>query len=349
MNWARELSKGLIDPSQLKKSGLLPDLSVQQCQALKDNFDIRVPVAFLENATEAIKKQVIPDIRELNFMNQELVDPVGDEKHSPLKGITHRYIDRALLKVTHQCAVYCRFCFRRYKVSDASANLNALELKSALAYIQNHSEIWEVILTGGDPLVLTDATLLPILKQLDAIQHVKIIRIHTRIPSVLPSRITNELVDCISRLNTTVYIAAHINSPDELTPDTSQSLRKLAKAGVPLLSQTVLLKGVNDDLSVLQNLFKSLAALAVKPYYLHYPDLAQGTDHFRIPLEHAISLYQGLRGTIAGHCIPQFIVDIPDGFGKVTAESGAHLGHSEWAFKSPLDGEQHKVLYSRSE
>lgn len=340
-NWARELAGGLIDLRQLASRKLLPSDGGSQTKlnAVKDVFDIRVPQAFLKRIqnSEALKKQVIPSTNELFFLPEERTDPIGDERWSPCKGLTHRYPDRVLLKLTHHCAVYCRFCFRRYKVSH-EGQLSTDDLRYALTYIEQNPSIREVILTGGDPLTLTDTKLFEVLDAIAHIRHIRIVRFHTRIPTVLPSRLTDTLIQKLTSLPYKVWLVSHVNHSDELDFEARAAMTRLQRAGVPQLAQSVLLRGVNDSFQALSDLFYALVELGVKPYYLHYPDLAQGTNHFRVPLDDALSLVAELRGQVSGLCIPQLIVDIPGGAGKVVVEPqwSERLGDGHWRFKSPL-------------
>lgn len=356
-NWAREFSKGLVTPAQLVSHGLVEASGEKALAAVKDVFDIRVPQAFLgeqRSAHPALARQVVPGVEELVFLPEELEDPIGDEAHTPVEGVTHRYPDRALLKVTYQCAAYCRFCFRRYKVSDTSQNLTPEKLAAALNYIEKTPSIFEVILTGGDPLTLTDGRLAEIFAGLARIPHVGTVRIHTRIPTVLPERVTLELLALLRGCGKPVWLVAHINAAAEFTPAADVALARLVDGGIPVLAQSVLLAGVNATEEDLMALLKGLIVRRVKPYYLHYPDLARGTGHFRVPPSRAVTLMEGLRGRLPGTALPQLIVDIPGGFGKVplefpwacripTAENG-----ETWVYRSPINGQEVTVKYPQT-
>ncbi|KAB8032056.1 KamA family radical SAM protein [Fluviispira multicolorata] len=349
-NWAQELAKSLISLNQLSEKAMICESEVTELQKVKDTFDIRVPQLFIEDIIQgntALAKQFIPSKNEIIFLPEELEDPIGDARWTPVEGIVHRYPDRVLFKPTYLCGVYCRFCFRRNKVSDASHNLKSENAKTAINYIKDHSEIWEVILTGGDPLVMTDKVLQEILSEIAAIDHVKVIRFHSRIPSVLPSRITNSLIQLLKSTNKSIWIAAHMNSADEFTPEAKIALAKLIDNGIPVLLQSVLLKEINDTHETLVSLFKVAIENRVKPYYIHYPDLAKGTEQFRIPLKKAIELVKGLRGTISGLCIPHFIIDIPGGSGKIAinTHTAKECKNNTWEFESPLDGTIITVQY----
>jgi lysine 2,3-aminomutase len=347
--WAKELSEGLISPHQFHHEGFFDEETHCKAQTLRSTFDFRLPARFVEpsKSDPSLANQFVPKVQELDFAAEELVDPIGDERWTPTPGITHRYHNRALLKVTYQCASYCRFCFRRYKVSDAQFNLSTEELELALVYLERHPEIVEVILTGGDPLVLTDSKLFPILRRLSGINHLKMIRIHSRIPTVLPSRVTPDLLQILGEMPQQVFLVAHVNSASEVDENVKKVLRNCKKAGLTLLSQSVLLKGVNATPKQLIELFSTMIESGVIPYYLHYPDLAKGTQHFRVPLEQAVHLMQELQGKISGFAIPTLVVDIPGGHGKVPADSRwtRQLGPYEWEFTSPLDGQKVRVNY----
>jgi lysine 2,3-aminomutase len=266
---------------------------------------------------DPIRRQFVPDEAELHASPEELADPIGDGAHMPVNGIVHRYPDRVLLKPLHVCPVYCRFCFRREMVGPGGEMLTEAELAAALDYVRGRPEIFEVILTGGDPLMLSPRRLAKIVAALDAIPHVGVVRLHTRVPIADPTRITAKLVSALAAENTAIYAAIHCNHVRELTPSAESSIRRLAAAGVPLLGQTVLLKGVNDDASTLAALFRALVRLKVKPYYLHHADLARGTAHFRTTIAEGQALMRALRGRLSGLCQPSYVLDLPGGFGKV--------------------------------
>ena len=269
---------------------------------------------------DPVAKQYIPQLEELRSAPGENPDPIGDHAHTPVKGIVHRHPDRLLLKLANVCAVYCRYCFRREMVGTGSDILNTEEKRSAFAYIRGNKNIWEVILTGGDPLVLSPRQLSETLDELCVMEHVKVIRIHTRIPAADPKRITDELCAALKR-GKAVYVAVNINHAQEITKDVELALKKLHEAGCVLLSQSVLLKGVNDSPDILEDLFRRLAALRVKPYYLHHPDLAPGTSHFRLSLREGREIVKKLLGRVSGICQPHYMLDIPGGHGKIPVTS----------------------------
>ena len=268
-------------------------------------------------ANDPIALQFVPNAAELLRTPEERDDPIGDLTHSPVEGIVHRYPDRVLLKAVHVCPVYCRFCFRREMVGPQGlGTLTSEALVGAIDYIATHSEIWEVILTGGDPLVLSPRRLGEIMARLSAIPHVKVVRFHSRVPAVEPERIDQELIAALKLSGKAVYVALHANHPRELTGAALAAVGRLLDAGVVMLSQTVLLKGVNDDPEVLAELMRRFVEARIKPYYLHHPDLAPGTSHFRLTIAEGQALVAGLRGRISGLCQPTYVLDIPGGHGK---------------------------------
>ncbi|MGE0666243.1 MAG: lysine-2,3-aminomutase-like protein [Sphingomonadales bacterium] len=273
---------------------------------------------------DPIARQFVPDMAEMTVTAEERADPIGDHPHSPVPGIVHRYPDRVLLKAVHVCPVYCRFCFRREMVGpNGLGTLTPDEMERALAYVADHPEIWEVIVTGGDPLVLSPRRLGEIMVRLGAIGHVKIIRVHTRVPAVEPERISEELVAALRASGKTVYVALHANHPREITPQARAACGRLVDAGIPMVSQSVLLRGVNDDPETLAALMRAFVEARVKPYYLHHPDLAPGTSHFRVPLHEGRALVAGLRGRVSGLAQPTYVLDIPGGHGKTVIDGCA--------------------------
>ena len=267
-------------------------------------------------ADDPIARQYLPDGRELRRAPEERDDPIGDDAHSPLPGLVHRYPDRVLLMPTTACPVYCRFCFRRERVGHGATTMTAAEIDEALAYISARPGIREAILTGGDPMILSPRRLGDILRRLAAIETVEVLRIHSRVPVADPARIDDAMIAAL-RQRAPVYVLVHCNHPREIDPKAARALAALADAGVPLLAQTVLLKGVNDDADTLEALFRALVRHRVRPYYLHHPDLAPGTAHFRLPIEEGQALVRALRGRISGLCQPTYVIDLPGGYGKV--------------------------------
>jgi lysine 2,3-aminomutase len=314
--------KTLRNTTQLCEHGLLAPEQRAALDAVAARYTVALPQAMAElidanDPTDPIARQFIPDMAELDIERQERADPIGDEAHSPVEGIVHRHPDRALLKLTPVCSVYCRFCFRREMVGPENGKpLSAAALSAALDYIRSRPEIWEVILTGGDPLVLSVRRLRAVMRELGAIEHVKVLRIHTRVPIAEPARMTAELTRALKANGKPTYVALHVNHARELTAGVRASVARLADAGLPLLGQSVLLKGVNDTPQALSELMRALVECRIKPYYLHHADLAPGTAHFRTDIATGQDLMRGLRGHLSGLCQPAYVLDIPGGHGK---------------------------------
>ena len=275
--------------------------------------------------SDPIYRQIVPASEELNILPEELLDPIGDEAPArgsrPLKALIHRYSNRVLLIPTAQCAVYCRFCFRKRLVGDTAHNAREEDLSAAYDYIKSHPEIEEVILTGGDPLTLGDQALLTILKELSRIQHLRVIRIHTRLPVVNPFRLTPALGEIITSLKKPVWVSAHFNHSAEITETTRQHILNWVSMGIPFLNQSVLLRGVNDSPKVLKELFLSLIEMKVKPYYLHQADLVQGTSHLRVSQQRGLELLKELQGEVPGYALPHYVQDNSDGSGKIPLQN----------------------------
>ena len=273
---------------------------------------------------DPIARQFMPDPRELDHRPEESPDPIGDNRHSPVEGVVHRYRDRALLKVVHICPVYCRFCFRREMIGpNGEPSLSPQALDRAIAYIESHSEIREVILTGGDPFILSARRVLQLTNRLAAIAHVKTLRWHTRLPIVDPQRITEEFVAALKSASAATYVAIHANHPREFTPAARTACARIGRAGIAMLSQSVLLKGVNDDVDVLESLMRAFVENRIKPYYLHHADLAPGTSHFRTTIDEGLALMRALRTRLPGAALPTYVLDIPGGYSKANLESDA--------------------------
>jgi lysine 2,3-aminomutase len=308
--------------ADLQTSGLIRAEQVAELEKVAARYAVALTPAMAgvidpADVNDPIARQFVPDAAELETRPAERADPIGDDAHSPVEGIVHRYPDRVLLKLVHVCAVYCRFCFRRETVGPGQKQvLTPAALEQALAYIRDHREIWEVILTGGDPLVLSPRRLQAVIKRLAAIEHVKVLRLHTRVPVVDPARMTPALVRAIACLGKAAYVVLHVNHARELTGEARLACARLADAGIPLLSQSVLLKGINDNPQALGDLMRSLVECRIKPYYLHHGDLAPGTAHLRTTIEQGQALMRALRGDYSGLCQPNYVLDIPGGHGK---------------------------------
>jgi len=322
-----EYEEGLTMPTlrtaaQICDHGFAPRQQLPALEAVAARYAVALPPALAElidrtDPHDPIARQFVPDVAELDRRPEELSDPIGDDAHNPVEGIVHRYPDRVLLKLTHVCAVYCRFCFRREMVGPGKPNaLSPAALARALDYIRAHSEIWEVILTGGDPLVLSVRRLRAVMKELAAIDHVKVVRIHTRVPIADPARIMPDLVRALKIKGKATYVAVHVNHARELTAQARAACARMANVGIPLLAQSVLLAGINDTPQALVDLMRALVECRIKPYYLHHGDLAPGTSHLRTGIAAGQDLMRQLRGRLSGLCQPAYVLDIPGGHGK---------------------------------
>jgi lysine 2,3-aminomutase len=320
------ISKPMRKSGALIAAGLLSSGERRHIDAVAARYAVQVTpdVTSLidrDDPNDPVARQYVPRREELRGAPEELADPTGDQRWSPVKGVVHRYPDRALLMPIHACAVYCRFCFRRETVGPGKTALNGAELAAALHYIREHGKVWEVILTGGDPLLLSPRRLGGLVRALAAIDHVAVIRIHSRVPMAATRRVTDQLIEALS-CDKALWLAIHANHANEFGPAQRKAIQKLARAGIPLVGQTVLLRGVNDDAAALEDLFRIMVANRIKPYYLHHPDLARGTGHFRLDIAQGLALCEQLRGRVSGLCQPTYVLDIPGGFGKVPLTPG---------------------------
>jgi len=313
----------LTTPEDLTDSGLITAKRAAELKKVAHRYAVAITPAMAQliapgNDDDPIARQFIPDPRELQHTPSEDPDPIGDGIKSPVAGVVHRYPDRVLLKLVHVCPVYCRFCFRREMVGPGkSTALSDAELAVALDYVRANPQVWEVILTGGDPLILSPRRVAEVTAALGAIPHVKILRWHSRVPAVAPERITPQLVDALTASGKTIYVALHANHPRELGDAARAACERLIDGGVAMVSQTVLLKGVNDDVETLEALMRRFVELRVKPYYLHHGDLAPGTSHLRTTISEGQVLVAALRGRLSGLAMPTYILDIPGAHGKV--------------------------------
>src|SRR5713226_9631595 len=320
-------------PAELVAHGLAPAADLASLEQVAARYAVAVTpdIAALidtDDPDDPIARQFIPSAEELVMQPGESADPIGDHAYSPLAGIVHRYPDRVLFKLVHVCAVYCRFCFRREMVGPGKATaLSSDAYRGALDYIREHREIWEVILTGGDPLMLSPRRLAEIMADLAAIDHVRIIRIHTRVPVADPARISAEMIAALKVEGATTWVALHANHVSELTDKARAACAGIIDAGIPMVSQTVLLRGVNDNAPALEALMRAFVECRIKPYYLHHGDLAPGTSHLRTTLARGQELMRALRGRVSGLCQPDYVLDIPGGFGKAPV-GPAYLSHA---------------------
>lgn len=318
-----EISKTLRSIDALAEAGRVAPEAVEALSAVAERYAVAITPAMADLmprgvSDDPIARQFMPDMRELDTTFDELADPIGDGVHEKVPGLIHRYRDRVLLKVTHACPVYCRFCFRRETVGPGGGpGLIGQTLDRALAYIRDTPAIWEVILTGGDPLILAPRRIAELTRRLEEIPHVAIMRWHTRVPVVDPDRVTDEMVAALTSSSRAVYIGLHANHPRELTQGARGAIRRLQAGGIQLVSQTVLLKGVNADPDTLEALFRAFVALGIRPYYLHHGDLAPGTSHFRTHVHEGQAIMRELRRRLSGLALPTYVLDIPGGYGKV--------------------------------
>ena len=312
-------SRTLRTPDELIAAGMAAPAQAAELRAVARQYATAIPPAFaalMQSPDDPIGVQVIPSARELLVTPEERSDPIGDDALSPVPGIVHRYADRALLKPLLVCPLYCRFCFRREHVGPDGGVLDEDALHRALEWLRTHEQIREVILTGGDPLMLSSRRLGEIVTALSAMAHVSTIRVHTRVPVAAPERVTDALLDALET-EKAMWMAVHVNHARELAPAARDTLRRIARRGIPLLGQSVLLRGVNDSEPALEALFRTMVENRMRPYYLHQLDPAPGTAHFHVPVEEGQRLLAGLRGRVTGLAWPVYVLDIPGGYGKV--------------------------------
>lgn len=314
--------RAIRDVVGLARSGLIAPERVADLARVETRYAVALTGAVVDlvdasDPADPIAAQFVPDVSELETLPDESADPIGDRTHSPVDGVVHRYPDRVLLKLLHACPVYCRFCFRREMVGPGGDHvLSPAALDAAIAYIRSDPRIWEAILTGGDPLGLSPRRLADALGRLADVDHLRTLRIHTRVPLVAPERVTSELIAALRKAGKPVWIALHANHPREFAPAGRAALARLVEAGFPMVSQTVLLRGVNDDAQTLAELMRVFVENRVKPYYLHHLDRAPGTARFRVPVEEGLALVRSLRGRLSGLAQPEYVLDIPGGYGK---------------------------------
>lgn len=320
-DWKWQMKNRIMDADKLSKILNLQEKTKEEIEKCLQRFRMAVTPYYAtlinpENPECPIRKQAIPSIEEMTISRNDMADPLGEEENSPAEGIVHRYPDRLLLLLTHKCSMYCRHCTRRRIVGENDCDLDDSNLEKAIDYIRKHTEIRDVLLSGGDPLTLTDAHLEKVIIKLRSIPHVEIIRIGTRVPVVMPMRITGALLNMLKKYHP-IWINTHFNHPNEITAESARACQMIADAGMPLGNQTVLLKGVNDNADILKKLFTSLVKNRVRPYYLYQCDLSQGIGHFRTPVSEGIDIMKHIRGYISGYAVPTFVIDAPGGGGKV--------------------------------
>jgi lysine 2,3-aminomutase len=350
--WRHDLRAGVQRTADLRRLPLL-----EEDQRTADAFKVRVPASQLalidwDDPQDPIRRQAIPSALELEALEGELEDPIGDAAYSPVPRVTHRYPDRALLYPTYICSMYCRHCFRKQSINAQGTGYSLAALEPAFEYFARTPALREIILTGGDPLTLTDRQLRAVRERLEAIDHLRLLRVHTRVPVTLPTRVTPRLVEALQgRLQ--VAVVTHFNHPREIVPEAQEACRRLRMAGFMLLNQSVLLAGVNDTPEVMEELCRELVySLGAKPYYLHHCDLTRGVSHFRTSIERGLELMRALRGRLSGLCQPTYVLDLPGGDGKVPLGPGYVEQHEgcDWVFTTYQGKrhEYHEVLRERA-
>ena len=313
--WQKLLQASITKPGDLtRKYGIDP----RPLEEVTEQYPMRVNpyyLSLIKDVDDPIWRQAVPSEKELHASVCH-IDPLEEENQSPVPNLVHRYPDRALFLVCSECAMYCRFCTRKRKVGGESMLVNRDTIERGLDYLRAHPEIRDVIVSGGDPLLLADEKLDWILSELRAIPHIEIIRIGSRIPVVLPQRITMGLIRVLRKYQP-IYLNTHFNHPDEITETSAKACARLADAGIPLGNQTVLMRGINDDPAVMKRLMQKLLAIRVRPYYIYQADMVQGTDHFRTSVEEGIEIIRALRGHTSGLGVPAYVIDAPGGGGKI--------------------------------
>ncbi|MGV6875134.1 lysine-2,3-aminomutase-like protein [Pseudochelatococcus sp. B33] len=346
----------LRSPEELVEAGLIDSAQRAEIERVAARYAIAITPAIAgmidgDDPADPLARQFVPDARELTQTPLERDDPIGDRAHSPVEGVVHRYPDRVLLKPVHVCPVYCRFCFRREMVGPGKESaLSPQALDAAVAYIAARPEIWEIVITGGDPLIMAPRRLKSLVARLAAIDHVKVLRWHTRVPAVAPERISPALIDAIRVPGKAVYVVLHANHPRELGPAARAACARLVDSGIVMLSQSVLLRGVNDDAATLGALMRAFVENRIKPYYLHHGDLAPGTGHFRTTIAEGQALMRALRGHYSGLCQPAYVLDIPGGHGKAAigpCDAVEQEGSDDWQI-TDFRGRTHRYGSLRS-
>ncbi len=332
-DWHWQVANRITSLEDLGKYVNLSEEEIRDLRACLQDFRMAVTPYYFSLMDPAdpncpIRRQAVPSINELFSSTAEMNDPLHEESDSPVPGLTHRYPDRVLLLVTDQCAMYCRHCTRRRFAGVHDRQRSCAELDAAIRYIEAHSDVRDVLISGGDPLTLSDRMLKFVLESLRRIPHVEIIRLGTRVPVVMPQRITPELVAMIREYHP-VWVNTHFNHPKEITPEAEAAVARLADAGVPLGNQSVLLKGINDCPVVMKELVQKLLKIRVRPYYLYQCDLSRGIEHFRTPVNKGIHIIETLRGHTSGLAVPTFVVDAPGGGGKIPLQPNYMLSQSE--------------------
>ncbi|MEA4888010.1 MAG: lysine 2,3-aminomutase [Clostridiaceae bacterium] len=320
-DWKWQYKNRITQVEELEKIIPLSEQEKQDIQFCLQKFRMAITpyyASLIDPADPAcpIRRQSVPTIQETHFLPCEMADPLNEEGDSPVKNIVHRYPDRVLFLLTRQCAMYCRHCTRRRIVGEEDHCIMASEEDEAIKYIAGHEQIRDVLLSGGDPLTMSDGALERIIARLRRIEHIQIIRIGTRVPVVLPMRITPELLTMLKKYQP-IWINTHFNHPRELTDDSLKACAAIIDAGIPLGNQSVLLRNINDSTEIMKELLLKLVKARIRPYYLYQCDLSQGLGHFRTRVEAGIEIMRNLTGTISGYAVPKFVIDAPQGGGKI--------------------------------
>ena len=320
-DWRWQLRHRITTYEQLKEILELTSEEIEGIKHSKGRLALAVTPYFASlmdpfNPNCPIRRQAIPRVEEIHLSKNEMVDPLGEDKHSPVPGLVHRYPDRVLLLVTDQCAVYCRYCTRRRLVGSHERSITQGNFEEVLRYLKSHRKVRDVLLSGGDPLLLENERLEEILSRLRALPHIELLRIGTRVPVTLPQRITGGLVRMLKKYHP-LMISIHFTHPKEITEAVRRACNELADGGIPLGSQTVLLKSINDKPYIMKKLVQELLKIRVRPYYIYQCDLAMGTEHFRTSVATGIQIIEKLRGHTTGYAVPTYVVDAPGGGGKI--------------------------------
>ena len=330
-DWRWQINNSITSSTSLGSLFKLSGAEQQIVHGYNDSLPLRITPYYASliaenDALQPLRRTVIPTVDEMTLSLGEASDPLNEEHDSPLPNIVHRYPDRLLLLATGFCSTYCRYCTRSHKVAkDDKMHFSMLHLEPAFQYIESHTEIRDILLSGGDPLTMSDHMLEQILSRLKSIPHIEFIRIGTKVPVVLPQRITLSLTDMLRRFHP-LYLSIHFAHPDELTPEVKEACERLADAGIPLGSQTVLLRGVNDNLATMKRLMLGLLKIRVRPYYIYQCDPIPGSKHFRTPIKKGLEIIQGLRGFTSGYAVPAYVIDAPGGGGKIPLLPEYYIG-----------------------
>jgi len=321
LDWKWQFRNRITTVEDLSEVIHISDKEKQEIAACLTRFRMAITPYYAslmdpDNPDCPIRKQAVPSINETMVLPYEMADPLAEERDSPVKNIVHRYPDRVLFLVTRMCAMYCRHCTRRRMVGEEDEVISDDEIEKAVDYIKSNKQIRDVLISGGDPLTMSDDRLEKIIAKVRAIEHVEVIRIGTRVPVVMPMRITPQLLAMLKKYSP-IWINTHFNHPKEITPLSAKACSDIVDAGIPLGNQSVLLKGINDNVDTMKELLTKLVKIRVRPYYLYQCDLSQGLGHFRTRVETGIDIIKNLTGYISGYAVPKFVIDAPHGGGKV--------------------------------